>query len=109
MKKCIECGTEMLDDAISCPKCGAPMQQSFAPSNNNFAKPTTSASNIIDNQFFTIVPFIAAILFVVGTLVFLITSFVIGRFIFAGIILFIASVANLISALPKFINFISNK
>lgn len=107
MKKCHECGTEMLDNVLSCPQCGAPMPQSHTPSNGSVVKSDASTGNIGDNQIFVILPLIASVLFVVGALVFMITAFVNGVFIFAGIVLFIASVANLISSLPKFINFIS--
>lgn len=109
MKKCFECGTEMPDDAIICPKCGAPQSASKITLPLNSTTTTPTNQDVWNTPVFALLPFIAALLFVIGALIFLITAFVEWEFIFAGIILFIASIANLISTLPKFIKQISNK
>lgn len=119
MKKCFECGTEIPDDAIVCPKCGAPQPTpKSAPSPNFTAVPQTS-QDVWNTPIFALLPFVAAVLFVLGALVLLITAirfsyftrdyFGLSVFIFAGILIFLASIANLVSALPKFIKQISNK
>lgn len=109
MKKCFECGTEMPDDAIICPKCGAPQSapKIILPPNSTTATPTNQ--DVWNTPVFALLSFIAALLFVIGAFIFLITAFVECFFIFAGIIFFIASIVNLISNLPKFIKLISNK
>lgn len=117
MKTCNECGTVMSDDAMFCPKCGAPQPRKVAPAppvsnptpNTNYVRVAPANQNVWDSPLFSILPFVAAILFLLGTLIFLILVIEIheGGLIFCGILFFLGAIANLIVTLPKLIKMAS--
>lgn len=140
MKTCNECGTFMPDDVMVCPKCGAPQPQNAAPvppvynanptppptptptpnpapnpyqvQNPNYTRVTPSNQNVWESPIFAILPFAAAVLFLLGTFIFLIRSFDLAGYfgsglVFGAIFFFLAALINVVATLPKLIKMIS--
>ena len=110
MKKCYECGTQVPDDTLVCPKCGAPISKI---STNNYA-PMRSVqkqpSDVWNNEIFSYLPFIASVLFMFGCLMHLfhevrLNSLIFGfglRYFLSDILLLLAAIANFVHKLSVF-------
>jgi len=45
MKNCVHCGKELLDEAVSCPECGCPVNEASAPETGDHSDPTPEANS----------------------------------------------------------------